>query len=107
MVHDHKRLHFDRGESIGERGSCALIVYEDRSLILPEIVAFAVAHHFKLGQLNEGQVLLMTDPAFIDDVALDTESWGDQLVSPGARDSIRVGIVLHHDGVAFSTMHFK
>src|SRR5262245_59811312 len=80
------------------------MIDEDGSVVLSQIISFVVANELDVGELHERKVFLMTDSSFVDDVELEPESGGNLLVSPGRRDRVGVGIILHHNGVALPSM---
>lgn len=58
-------------------------------------------------QANQGDILLVADPAAVDDVGLDLEAAAAELMGEGARDGIGVRIVLKDDDVLFTPVPFK
>src|SRR5262245_30232949 len=107
MVDDNNRTDTHRRKAICQRGSSALVVDENCSLVLIKMVALGVSDHLQVGELDKRKVFLMAYSAFVNNVTLDAESSGDHLVGPGGRNSVRVRIILHYDGVSFAAVRFK
>ena len=85
-------------------GGCPLVVHIDGPCVSAAVDGTVESHQFDAEQFYQRDVLLVTDFAAVDDVAIDMKRGTDELMGKCGRDCVGIGKVLQHDDVLLAFM---